>query len=274
MAQGIPGHWSVRNAVVVICARCLGTSVKRCPVSVRYQRYSKSCAYSYAFGISASIELLRWRPRWAREVLVLREDTGSTGVGQLVHLCEARGIPVRCCPHVIRRIAGREYPAVGVFTKYGLPIHSEANHLVLHQPRRTGNIGTTIRTMIGFGVTHLAVVGPGPEIASPEVVRASMGALFRLRWTRFETLAEYAGAFPEHRLYCFMTDGELCLEGLAPQPPFSLVFGSEGEGLPAIARRLGTTVQICHSRRIDSLNLGVAAGIALHEAMSGEPQTY
>jgi TrmH family RNA methyltransferase len=61
-----------------------------------------------------------------------------------------------------------------------------------------------------------------------------------------------------------MTDGERALGDVNWQPPLALVFGNEGAGLAPEVRVLGTSVRIPHSDRVDSLNLAVAVGIALH----------
>ena len=48
--------------------------------------------------------------------------------------------------------------------------------------------------------------------------------------------------------------------------PFSLVFGNEATGLDDSFLSVGTSVIIAHSDRIDSLNLPIAASIAMYEA--------
>ncbi len=53
--------------------------------------------------------------------------------------------------------------------------------------------------------------------------------------------------------------------------PFSLVFGSEGEGLSGEVPRLGTGLRIPQLRGADSLNLAASAAIVLyHVATRGK----
>ena len=49
-----------------------------------------------------------------------------------------------------------------------------------------------------------------------------------------------------------------------PPLPFTLVFGNEGSGLPPEFARYGQPVRIESNDRVDSLNLAVAAGIAIY----------
>jgi len=235
-------------------------------VSVRLKKYRKSFPHSYAFGVYPTLELLSTRPECVQQVLLHAPEKGGRGIRKVRHACRARSIPTLVCPRVIRRLSGRDFPAVAVFRKYRRPVGPQANHVVLHRPQYEGNVGTIIRTMVGFGLGHLVIVGAAPDVMSPSVIRGSMGAVFRLHWSRFDSLKAYQRTFSERCLYYFTTDGRLSVEQLVPEGKFSFVFGSEGAGLPAAATELGTTVRIRHSGSIDSLNLAVAVGIALHEA--------
>lgn len=58
---------------------------------------------------------------------------------------------------------------------------NNANHVVLVNPGILGNMGTIIRTMLGFNYTNLAIIRPG-DVFDPRVVRASMGALFNINF--------------------------------------------------------------------------------------------
>jgi TrmH family RNA methyltransferase len=237
----------------------------RLPVSPRLSRYRRSSPVSYAFGVYPTLEMLSVCPELVETVILDDPERGDEGVRKLQSTCVSRGVPIIVGPRLIRRLSGRFFPAAGVFRKPRRPVDAGENHIVLFRPQYRGNLGTVVRTMVGFGFTDLAVAGEGTDLMHPDVVRASMGAVFRLRWTLFEGLEAYAGEFPAHQLCCFDAAGEVPVEQLVRRHPFSLVFGSEGDGLPRGARERGTTVRIAHGPSIDSLNLGVAVGIALHE---------
>jgi TrmH family RNA methyltransferase len=48
--------------------------------------------------------------------------------------------------------------------------------------------------------------------------------------------------------------------------PYTLVFGNESTGLPVEYLEYGTPVVIPQTDNIDSVNLSIAAGIAIYEA--------
>lgn len=234
-------------------------------MSLPWKKYRKSFSHSYAFGVYPTLELLSSRPQLVRQVLLFTPAKGGAGIQMIFEQCRRYGIPTRTCPRTIRRLGRREYPVVVVFDKFTAPIRHDVNHVVLYRPAYNRNVGAIIRTMVGFGLADLAVIGDGVDMMNPSLIRASMGATFRLRWEPFENLHAYRKAFPSRECYCFKPDGELSVEDITPRGAVSFVFGSEGEGLPSEARELGVTVRIAHRQTIDSLNLGVAVGIALHE---------
>jgi TrmH family RNA methyltransferase len=156
---------------------------------------------------------------------------------------------------------------IGVFGKYECELETNTPHTALQNPGNMGNLGTIIRTMLGFGIHDLAIIGSGADILDPKVVRASMGAVFRIRFAHFDTIESYAEKFGGHDLYPFMLDGELTLSELPEREdkPFTLIFGNEAAGLDEHYRKIGKSVVIKHSGEIDSLNLSIAAGIAFYE---------
>ncbi len=234
-------------------------------MSPAYRKYRKSFLHSYAFGVYATRELLQYRPEFVRRVLLRDSKPGGQGLQQL--LCQARRqkIPIDTAPRAIARLDARAHSAVGVFEKYNSPIRPETNHVVLVQPRYAGNVGTILRSMLGFGLSDLAVIRPCPDLLSPGVVRASQGAVFQLRWSCFPTFREYRKRFSNRQFYCLAVDGSRRVQHLEPRDRFALIFGAEGSGLTPEIQQKGTTIRIDHHPEIDSLNLGVAAGIVFHQ---------
>ena len=167
----------------------------------------------------------------------------------------------------LSRISGKEncYAAV-VFEKFQGTLALEGSHVVLHNPSDAGNLGTILRTALGFSMTSIAIIRPAADVFDPKVVRASMGALFSMEIAQFETFESYREAYPQHALYPFMLDGSCPLHEAAgsPKQPFALVFGNEGSGLPKSFSAMGQAVRIPHSGKIDSLNLSVAAAIGMY----------
>ena len=135
----------------------------------------------------------------------------------------------------------------------------------------SGKVGTAIRSLIGFGVHDVAVIKPCVDVFDPHVLRASMGAFYKMRVHVYDTFEEYRAQHPDRALYPFMLDGAKTLTEVAPtaKPPFSLVFGNEQTGLPPHFATLGQSVFIPQSREIDSLNLAVAVSVGTFVFLHG-----
>jgi TrmH family RNA methyltransferase len=123
-----------------------------------------------------------------------------------------------------------------------------------------------MRSLLGFGIRDVAFVRPCVDVFDPHVLRASMGAFFKLRVRTYDSFDDYRADFPDRPLYPFMLDGAQPLDAVAAraQSPFSLIFGNEQTGLPPRFAQLGQSVLIPQSREIDSLNLAVAVSVGAY----------
>ena len=139
--------------------------------------------------------------------------------------------------------------------------------MVLVNPSNCGNMGTIVRSCLGFGVVDLAIVGKtSADPNDPKTIRASMGACASVRIEVFDDFADYQKRFPGNNLYPFMLDGSTKLQETTINKPFSLIMGNEATGLDPAFKNIGQPIRIEHSSNIDSLNITIAASIGLYEA--------
>ncbi len=231
------------------------------------EAYSRSLNYSYALGLFPASELMKKRPELARRLLVSTKAEGSEGLEALRALCAEHRVREEHADKILSRVSGKEncFAAI-VFDKFQSELSMDGNHLVLHHPSDKGNLGTMLRTALGFGYRNIAVIRPGADAFDPHVVRASMGAIFGLNLRYYDDFDAYRAEFPGHMLYPFMLDASVPLaQGVAGRKePFSLIMGNEGSGLPPEFAACGQPVRIPHSSEIDSLNLSVAAAIGMY----------
>lgn len=139
--------------------------------------------------------------------------------------------------------------------------------LALHQPDQAGNVGTILRLAACLGVA-LDVIEPcGFPFSDRALKRAGMdyvelAAVARhAGWTDFE--ARLRG-----RLVLFTTAGAVRLPEARFQAGDTLLFGSESGGVPQeVHARADLRVRIPQAEGTRSLNVAVAAGIGLSEAL-------
>lgn len=232
------------------------------------KRYRKKDAHSYSFGSFPTLELLQTVPEMA-EMVLIHEDAGEQLWRKLKRECERAGVEIIQGGRYVEKIRDKESCIViGVFRKYQCKLEHHKNHVVLVNPSDTGNLGTIIRSCVGFGITNLAMIEPAVDIFHPKAVRASMGAVFRMKFEYFSGFDQYFHEYGNEREhYPFMVDGTYRLGTFEPRKDqaCSLIFGNESSGLDESYSHIGKSVMISHTPKIDSLNLSSAAGIGMYE---------
>ena len=237
----------------------------------KLESYSRRLDYSYQLGVFPSLMLLEARPDCAQRLLLHPAGLQNEGVAKLREKCAALGVREEMAERVLRRESKKDNCFAGlVFKKYDCTLDPAASHAVLCQISDNGNAGTAMRSLLGFGVRDVALVRPCVDVFDPHVLRASMGAFFKLRVKVYERFDDYRAEFPDRPLYPFMLDGARPLNAVArsAKPPFSLIFGNEQTGLPPEFAGFGQSVLIPQSDEIDSLNLAVAVSVGTYTFMN------
>ena len=231
------------------------------------EAYKRELDYSYAPGLFPSLEAMTKRPELMRRLLVSSKGQDSEGVKKLMALAEEKHIRVETADKALSRISGKDNCfAAAVFEKRPLPLDGACDHVVLHHISDQGNLGTILRTALGFGYHDIAIIRPAADVYDPKVVRASMGALFSLRVTEYADFSDYWQEFGPRAAYPFMLDGSVQMDDAAIDAPHpcALIFGNEGSGLPPEFQQVGQPVRIPSSDEVDSLNLAIAAAIGMY----------
>lgn len=226
------------------------------------KKYKKEFDYSYALGAFPTIELLKSRPK---EVICVYMHTSFPDKDQIEELAGKAGVPVYVQDKIFTKISDKENCfVIGVFKKYNDKLSAERSHVVLVNPSNMGNMGTIMRSAIGFGIKDMAIIN-GLDVFNPKVVRASMGAIFRINCVYYDTFDEYMNMYKNHDIFCFMLNAknQLTVNDRPKTKLYSLVFGNEATGLPDSFLDIGTSVIIPESDEVDSLNITIAAGIGM-----------
>jgi TrmH family RNA methyltransferase len=143
--------------------------------------------------------------------------------------------------------------------------------IALDALRSAGNLGTILRTSEAVGAAGVLCVGPAIDLYEPAVVRATMGALFSLRFVRTT----------ERELIEWKRRTGLRLIGTSPsakadyqavdytRKPVALWLGEERQGMTGAHQGLcDGMIRIPMVGRSDSLNVAIAAGVVLYEAFN------
>ena len=158
---------------------------------------------------------------------------------------------------------------IAVLNYSPLSIPKSLNFLLIpDQIRDPGNLGTLIRSAAAAGVQAVLLPPETTDAFAPKVVRAGMGAHFRLpiqsmTWDEIGQVCKLAS------LQTFLADmnGISCWE-IDFQKPLALIVGGEAEGASEPARKLASMqVSIPMPGQAESLNAGVAGAVLMFEVV-------
>ena len=131
------------------------------------------------------------------------------------------------------------------------------------------NLGAVVRSAAGAGATGVVVPAHGATVVTPVVCRASAGAVEHLPVAVVPNLARYLSDVKGDRLWAYAAaaDGDARLWDVDLTDGVALVLGAEGKGVrPLVRRTCDGTVSIPLAPGVESLNVSVAAAVALFEA--------
>ncbi|HEY0350585.1 MAG TPA: RNA methyltransferase, partial [Gemmatimonadales bacterium] len=195
---------------------------------------------------------------------------------------EARRIPVEAVTEAdLEALADTEHPqgVVAViepkrWALEDIPMASNSVVLVLDGVQDPGNVGTMVRSALGLGAVGIVALKGTADLTNSKVIRAAMGASFRLPAVNAapDELVAWA-RLQRAELWVADTSGDP-VDRLASRDPrrsaVALVVGNEGAGVsPSLDAAADRRVAIPLAPGAESLNVAVATGILLYEVIRG-----
>jgi TrmH family RNA methyltransferase len=141
--------------------------------------------------------------------------------------------------------------------------------VIIEGVEKPGNLGAILRTADAAGVDAVIVCAGATDLHNPNVVRASLGALFTLPMVEVET-AELLLWLALHKIQAVAADPAATVAYTMQDltVPLAIVMGSEAYGLsPTWLTHADAMVKIPMRGAVDSLNLSAATAIVLYEAL-------
>jgi tRNA (cytidine/uridine-2'-O-)-methyltransferase len=139
--------------------------------------------------------------------------------------------------------------------------------LALYQPDIAGNVGTILRLGACLGVAVDLIEPMGFAYSDRALARAGMDYARRAEVARHADWEAFLAAVPG-RIVLLSTRGGTRLDRARFAPGDTLLLGSEGAGVPEhVHARAELSVRIPLTSGMRALNVAVAAGIALGEAL-------
>jgi TrmH family RNA methyltransferase len=211
---------------------------------------------------------------WVAELVLFTELLDERGKAILGGFT-ARGVPAEQVSETVMKAVSETDTPQGILVVVRvqqLPIPVNASFiLILDGVRDPGNLGTILRTAAAAGV-QAVLLGPGcVDALSPKVVRAGMGAHFRLPiqglgWDGIERICKN----PESTLQVYLADSTAGVPytQVDMKSPLALIIGGEAAGAGFESALLADEkVHIPMPGGSESLNAAVATSILVFEVV-------
>jgi TrmH family RNA methyltransferase len=181
------------------------------------------------------------------------------------------GIPLTTTSaQAFNKLSVRQHPdgIVAVAPMWSASIEGMTGDLTLaaESIEKPGNLGAMLRTADAAGA-GLLIADPTVDPFNPNVVRASQGALFSVRFALTDTDSAIEWARRRGSLFVATPDAHVELWDADLTGATTMVVGSEHGGVSGAWRTAGTPVRIPMAGFADSLNASVSAAVMLFEAV-------
>lgn len=211
---------------------------------------------------------------WKFETVLYDRSLSERGRAQVESL-QSRGVEIEeISESLMKSLSETETPqgVLAILNFSELPIPAALDFaLILDQIRDPGNLGTLLRSAAATGVQVVFLPPETTDPFAPKVVRAGMGAHFRLpihemNWD------EIKSKMKDMPIYVADMNGVSCWD-TDLQQPLALIIGGEAEGASEAARKLATQkISIPMAGNVESLNAGVAGSVLMFEVIRQRSQ--
>jgi len=206
---------------------------------------------------------------WGFRFVLYDEMLNERGKSNVESL-KSRGVDCEeVSPNLMKSLSDTETSQgiLAVINLTQLPITNYPNFVLIpDQIRDPGNLGTLLRSADAAGVDAVLIPPETTDPFAPKVVRAGMGAHFRLpihalTWEEIEQKSKSANM----QMLLADMEGRSCWD-VGLRPPLALIVGGEAEGASQQARKLANqTIGIPMAGKTESLNAAVAGSVLMFE---------
>jgi len=169
--------------------------------------------------------------------------------------------------HVMNVLSSTKTPqsVMGKAIKFDDELIDGQRFLLLDNVQDPGNAGTMIRTALAFGFDQVIFSDDSVDFYNEKVLRATQGALFQLPIVRMN-LIEAIDALKQKGVKVIGTSlrHAVPIDDIPAAKAMAFVMGNEGQGMSDRVLSVCDEALYIPISTMESLNVGVAAGIIMH----------
>lgn len=178
---------------------------------------------------------------------------------------------------IMEKLSSGKSPAkvIGIITSTIKTIDRNSNILVyLDNIQDPGNVGTILRSALAFGFKDIILSDDTASIFNSKVIQASQGSIFKLN-VSIENKSVIKSLKEDGYKIISTSLGKdtININDFNQLPPkMVLLFGNEGNGICEELLKISDSRIFIPINSIDSLNVGVAAGIVFYKIKNIDPR--
>lgn len=219
----------------------------------------------------------------AIDKILFQQNVSGPSIGDIRKLAREKNIPIQQVPvEKLNSLTRANHQGVIAFA--GLVNYMDLQQVIDHVVGQGGNplfimldgvtdvrnIGAIARSAVCCGGQALIIPDKGVGALNEEALKSSAGALEKINVVRVNSLMKAVDSLHLNGIKVFaseMTASQPVYE-TSFQEPCCIVMGSEDKGVfPALMKICDGNIRIPMTGEFESLNVSVAAGIVLYEAM-------
>lgn len=219
----------------------------------------------------------------AIDKILFQQNVSGPSIGDIRKLAREKNIPIQQVPvEKLNSLTRANHQGVIAFA--GLVNYMDLQQVIDHVVGQGGNplfimldgvtdvrnIGAIARSAVCCGGQALIIPDKGVGALNEEALKSSAGALEKINVVRVNSLMKAVDSLHLNGIKVFaseMTASQPVYE-TSFQEPCCIVMGSEDKGVfPALMKICDGNIRIPMTGEFESLNVSVAAGIMLYEAM-------
>jgi RNA methyltransferase, TrmH family len=249
--------------------------------SLQHRKFRDSTGLLYVEGLRPFVESLDLENDL--DTVLVAPSLLNEELERIVQRCRSHGVRIlEVTEPVLQALSERDRPeglAAVVRQRWASldavqPSASETCWIALQSIREPRNIGAILRVSDAVGAAGVILLDDSADPYSPFAVRASTGAVFSQRLIR-ASFPKFQSWLKLHNCPCIGTspDADTSYFELTYPRPMVLLMGSERAGLSDEQQSIcDALVRIPMTGRVKSLNVAVATGALLYEALrQGRP---
>lgn len=206
--------------------------------------------------------LVKEAKEYLQEVLITKEEDYIEGVSNIL-----------VTDNIIEKLSSVKTPQkiIGICKYFDKTEVTGDKFLILDGVQDPGNLGTLIRTALGFKIDTIICSLDTVSIYNEKVIRATQGAIFNINYV-IGDLKEIINKLKKDNVSIISTSlengTELKKVNLDEVNKYGIILGNEGNGVRKDIQELATfNVRIEMDKRLESLNVGVAGAILMYYMM-------